>query len=64
VAEEGDAFLVRLRMRGVVLLMGGDLLGDVLFGMRRPYGQALQEANVPFGERAPVPSRNDRSGSS
>jgi hypothetical protein len=39
--KEGDAFLVRVRMRDVLLLMGEGLYTDCSFGMRRPYIWAM-----------------------
>jgi hypothetical protein len=35
--KEGDAFLVRVRMRAIALLMGEGLYTNCSFGMRRPY---------------------------
>ena len=35
--QEGDAFLVRVRMCDVMLLMAGGLYTRCFFGMHRPY---------------------------
>jgi len=35
--KEGDAFLVRVRMWDIALLMGEGLYTNCSFGMRRPY---------------------------
>jgi hypothetical protein len=48
----GDAFLVRLHMRDVVLLMEEDLWRASLLGMHRPYGWAIPERYAVHSRRS------------